>query len=384
MTIEGWQVNNFFTAFIIVMILAFQRRGTRVKTGRMFTYMLICTLVLVVADTFARIGENRGGSYIIMAFLGNLAMFLGDPLIVLFSVIYIDCWMDEKNRKQRKIFKVIFQIFASLNMALVLIDQIFTLKWFFYFERAAYYRGRFFIVRAVLLALFIFLVTIYLVIFRKNVLDDYRRTLYVLPVFALVGTIIQVFYNGLNASYSAGALACLILFVSFQSNDVNVDNLTGVLNRRGFDIRLDQLINSSTSGEGDFCAVMLNIENFREINDDFGHDEGDGAIMVFADMLVDAFGEDCKIGRIDGVKFCVLTNVTSEPEIKEGIRIVGNSMNTVRRKCGWDESVKVSSIYECYDPKLNMNAAEYRNHLDGLMTAKISEDQEKAATGESE
>ena len=57
----------------------------------------------------------------------------------------------------------------------------------------------------------------------------------------------------------------------------------------------------------------------------------DGAIMVFADMLVDAFGENCKIGRIDGVKFCVLTEETSEPEIKEGIRIVGNSLNVVRK-----------------------------------------------------
>ena len=370
MAIEGWQVNNFFTVFILVMILAFQRRGSRIKTGRMFSYVIICTLVLVVADTFARIGENRGGSYIIMAFLGNLVMFIADPLIVLFSVIYIDCWMDEKNRKSRKVFKVIFQIFASINMALVLIDQIFGFKWFFYFDRTAYCRGRFFIARAVVLAMFIFFITIYLVIFRKNVLDDYRRTLYVLPVFALIGTAIQVFHSGINTTYSAGTLACLILFVSFQSNDVNMDNLTGVLNRRGFDIRLQQLIESSAAGEGDFSAVMLNIENFKEINDNFGHEEGDGAIMVFADMLVDAFGEDCKIGRIDGVKFCVLTEQTSEPELKEGIRIVGNSLSIVRRKCGWDERVTVSSIYERYDPALNMNAAEYRNHLDGLMTAK--------------
>ena len=120
-------VNNFFTLFILVMILAFQKRGTRVKTGRMFTYIIICTMVLVVADTFSRIGENRGGSYIILAFLGNLAMYLADPLIVLFSVIYIDCWMDEKNKKQRKIFKIIFQIIASINIVLVVIDQIFGL-----------------------------------------------------------------------------------------------------------------------------------------------------------------------------------------------------------------------------------------------------------------
>ena len=90
MIIEGWQVNNFLTLFILVMILVFQKRGSRVKTSRMFTYVIITTIVLVVADTFARIGENRGGSYILMAFFGNLIMFLLDPLIILFSVIYIE------------------------------------------------------------------------------------------------------------------------------------------------------------------------------------------------------------------------------------------------------------------------------------------------------
>ncbi|MBQ7658737.1 MAG: GGDEF domain-containing protein [Butyrivibrio sp.] len=347
----------------------------------MFTYILICTLVLVVADTFARIGENRGGTYIIIAFLGNLAMFLADPLVVLFSVIYIDCWMDEKNKKQRKVFKVIFQFFAILNIVLVLADQIFGFKWFFYFDRADYNRGRFFMARAIVLALFIFLVTVYILVFRKNVLTDYRRTLYVMPVFALIGTIVQVFYSGLNATYAAGALACLIIFISFQSNDVNMDSLTGVLNRRGFDIRLEQLMSSSAEGEGNFSAVMFNIEHFKDINDAYGHEEGDGAIMVFSDMLVDAFGENCQVGRIDGVKFCVLTEKTSEPEIKEGIRIVKNSLNMVRKKCGWSDKIGVRYIYETFDPKLDVSAAEYRRHLDDLMQKK-KYGEEKTQQGE--
>ena len=381
MVIEGWQVSNFFTLLLIVIILLFHRRSTRVKTGRMYTYILICTLVLVVADTFARIGENRGGTYIIIAFLGNLAMFLADPLIVLFSVIYIDCWMDEKNKKQRKVMKVIFQCFAILNIVLVLADQIFGFKWFFYFDRAHYNRGQFFMVRAVVLALFIFLVTVYILVFRKNVLTDYRRTLYVLPVFALIGTIVQVFYSGLNATYAAGTLACLIIFISFQSNDVNMDNLTGVLNRRGFDIRLEQLMSSSAEGAGNFSAVMFNIEHFKDINDAYGHEEGDGAIMVFSDMLVDAFGENCQVGRIDGVKFCVLTEKTSEPEIKEGIRIVKNSLNMVRKKCGWSDKIGVRYIYETFDPKLDVSAAEYRRHLDDLMQKKKA-GEEKTQQGE--
>lgn len=381
MVIEGWQVNNFFTLFLIILMLLFHRRSTRVKTGRMFTYILICTLVLVVADTFARIGENRGGTYIIIAFLGNLAMFLADPLVVLFSVIYIDCWMDEKNKKQRKVFKVIFQFFAILNIVLVLADQIFGFKWFFYFDRADYNRGRFFMARAIVLALFIFLVTVYILVFRKNVLTDYRRTLYVMPVFALIGTIVQVFYSGLNATYAAGSLACLIIFISFQSNDVNMDNLTGVLNRRGFDIRLEQLMSSSAEGAGNFSAVMFNIEHFKDINDAYGHEEGDGAIMVFSDMLVDAFGENCQVGRIDGVKFCVLTEKTSEPEIKEGIRIVKNSLNMVRKKCGWSDKIGVRYIYETFDPKLDVSAAEYRRHLDDLMQKK-KYGEEKTQQGE--
>ena len=365
--IEGWQVSNFLTVFILVLLYIFSRRGSRVKTGRMFNNILLTALALTVADTLARIGENRGGSFILVAYLGDLVMFLLDPLVILFSVIYIDCWMDEKNKRPREIFKIVFQAFASLNIVLVLVDQIFKLRWFFYFERGNYFRGSIFIYRAVLLALFMLLIMVYLVIFRKNVLRDYRRTLYVLPMFALLGTIIQVFDIGMNTTYLAGTLACLVLFVSFQSNDVNIDNLTGLLNRRGFDIRLQELIKTSSSKDTGFGAVMLNIDNFGKINDSFGHEEGDGAIMVFADMLIDGFGEDALIGRIDGVKFCVLTKNTSEPKIKEGIRVVKKSLESVRRKCGWSEDVGVRCVYDMYDPTTNMNAAEYRKHLEELM-----------------
>ena len=113
MIIEGWQVNNFLTLFILVMILAFQSRGSRVKTSRMFTYIIITTIVLVVADTFARIGENRGGSYILMAFFGNLIMFLVDPLIILFSVIYIYII--------RAIYTIIKEIIQNLFYIIIII-----------------------------------------------------------------------------------------------------------------------------------------------------------------------------------------------------------------------------------------------------------------------
>ena len=282
--------------------------------------------------------------------------------------------MDEKNKKSRKIFKNVFQIFALLNIILVLADQIFGFKWFFYFERTDYFRGKFFIARAVVLMLFMLLVTVYLVLYRKNVLKDYRRTLYVLPVFAMLGSIFQVFYGGMNATYAAGALACLVLFISFQSNDVNMDNLTGVLNRRGFDIRLEQLMKNSVAGDRGFYAIMLAIDHFKEINDAFGHEEGDGAIMVFANMLMDAFGDECIVGRIDGVKFCVLTENTSEPDIKEGIRIVRNSLNTVRKKCEWSDKVGVSSVYELFDPASGVTAVEYRKHLEEIMYNKQQED----------
>jgi diguanylate cyclase (GGDEF)-like protein len=84
------------------------------------------------------------------------------------------------------------------------------------------------------------------------------------------------------------------------------DQLTGLLNRRGFSAAAQLAI--STQGRGAANAVlMLDADHFKDINDRFGHDFGDAALVRIANIIRDlSLGTPYIVGRRGGEEFIVL------------------------------------------------------------------------------
>ncbi len=295
--VEGWVTLNFFTSILLILLLIFQNKSSRLQKGRNYSAILKCTLVLLLSESIGRIGEQYPDKYLFLAQIGYLVIFLLDPVDILFAVYYMDCWMDEGNKKARTIFRTAFELFAVTNFALVAIAAIWQTKWFYYFENGIYYRGSMFYPRAYMLMIFICLLVVYAVVFRNNFESEYKQMVLFLPILSFVGSILQVFLAKLDTTYAGISLGCLILFFFYQSKDVNIDYLSGVLNRRGLDIKLQSMVKNAASSRKDFCAIMIDIDNFKDINDKLGHDAGDKTIKLIADTLVDIFGADYFIGR---------------------------------------------------------------------------------------
>ena len=82
------------------------------------------------------------------------------------------------------------------------------------------------------------------------------------------------------------------------------DALIDCLNRRGF---IEKAVNLKNSSEGKDAAVIFgDLDHLKEINDNFGHGEGDFAIKKIAQIIKDVVGEDRLIGRIGGDEFVVM------------------------------------------------------------------------------
>lgn len=89
-----------------------------------------------------------------------------------------------------------------------------------------------------------------------------------------------------------------------------VDALTGIFNRGGFMDRMDQYMNSCDSS---MTTVFIDIDDFKVINDVYGHMVGDKVLIDLADHLSKIFAEDSVVGRTGGDEFCVLiTGKTAE------------------------------------------------------------------------
>jgi diguanylate cyclase (GGDEF)-like protein len=98
------------------------------------------------------------------------------------------------------------------------------------------------------------------------------------------------------------------------------DDLTGVGNRR----RLDRdLAVETTSNETTVAVIMVDVDHFKRINDDHGHDAGDQALRGVADVLRREVRAGDVVYRYGGEEFCVLlaqTNSIEAAQVAERIR----------------------------------------------------------------
>ena len=86
------------------------------------------------------------------------------------------------------------------------------------------------------------------------------------------------------------------------STEANRDFLTGLLNRRGFDKGVQRLLGSRWIGEQRPALMIVDIDNFKQVNDNFGHATGDDVIFMVASTLT-RHGEADLVARTGGEEF---------------------------------------------------------------------------------
>lgn len=106
-----------------------------------------------------------------------------------------------------------------------------------------------------------------------------------------------------------------------------VDPLTGILNRRGFLGRVNELLLDEKTAGKPCSLLMIDIDHFKKINDSYGHIIGDKAIIAVSKVLRGSVGDAVVVGRVGGEEFAVLSHQTNAEEgIALGERLRQNIM----------------------------------------------------------
>jgi diguanylate cyclase (GGDEF)-like protein len=107
------------------------------------------------------------------------------------------------------------------------------------------------------------------------------------------------------------------------------DHMTGLANRRRFERQLEREVGRTMRFGHPFTLLMIDIDNFKSLNDSFGHDAGDDAIRSISKVLREGTRGIDLAARIGGEEFAVLLVETSQQggvEVAERLRIAIRSL----------------------------------------------------------
>jgi diguanylate cyclase (GGDEF)-like protein len=91
-----------------------------------------------------------------------------------------------------------------------------------------------------------------------------------------------------------------------------VDELTGLLNRRAFLQEAEKLQKLASRQQGSVCVAIIDVDRFKQVNDQHGHAAGDRVLKDVAQALRSSLRESDLLGRIGGEEFAVVLPFTNE------------------------------------------------------------------------
>ena len=132
-----------------------------------------------------------------------------------------------------------------------------------------------------------------------------------MPIF--LGNIIQMWIYGISILPVSFAIAFAGITISLQNECIYVDKLTGVYNR----YELDRILKSrSLRRSGKVAAMMLDLNGFKAINDNYSHEEGDIALVNFARILSRAIASDGIVIRFAGDEFIIILHRAKDIDLE--------------------------------------------------------------------
>lgn len=160
---------------------------------------------------------------------------------------------------------------------------------------------------------------------------------------------------GIAAAIVAIGLSIILSFIISSSVDKTVtsldkkartDQLTGILNKRSFEGMVDSVLKNN-DGSKYHALILVDVDNFKGINDNFGHAYGDKVLAGIGEMLRKTFRSDDLLGRIGGDEFCVLMNITAAENDSDRLDIInkkcGELCAAFRQNNAGDSNCKVSA-----------------------------------------
>ncbi|WP_295070847.1 GGDEF domain-containing protein [Ruminococcus sp.] len=252
-------------------------------------------------------------------------------LLTLAWCIFVILRIDQNNMKETITLRVIHYTVTIVD-CIITISSVFTGFYFYIDKNGIFQFADGYIVHIILTFVQLFGSGLYS--FRKSFANQQVKLKkeYRLPLFFIIIPSATAVLEGILPLTPIVAMGILLpihySFLEIQNSEIYSDALTGLNNRRRMEIFLQDMIHNATESNS-FRIHMIDVNDFKLVNDKFGHIVGDKTLQLVADAIhnvSDRLHGFC--ARYGGDEFVLIIN--DDTDIDEAIQ---NEVNVLRQKC---------------------------------------------------
>lgn len=203
--------------------------------------------------------------------------------------------------------------------------------------------------------------------YNKNSKSEIK-SLILFTLLPVVSAGIQNYNYGIILGQVGFTLSELLIYFNNQKKEANYDELTGVYNRRAFNKRANKIYYSNKL----MFLMLMDADDFKIINDKYGHLEGDKALIQIAYILNRAINNTHKnysLARYGGDEFVIVGNIQNKDEVAQLINQIEEEEKKYNKETNNKYNIKLSIGYALQNDN-HTSVEDLIKEADALMYAK--------------
>lgn len=356
-------INALCATILIVIFFANMRSCKGGAIGcHIFRLIIFSGIMMFIIDTIGRLDGASNISVPVANQIGNFLLFAFNPMVPILWLAYVVYQVYGKVKYLKKI-----ALYGAIYMFVHIVIVVINLFFGYYYTidvNNVYTRGAYYAV-SVLFSLAPLFVAFTLTITNRNQIDYRKYNAFVFfPLSPVIGTILSFFTYGYSIVLPSMMIAYVLVFNNIQNDSMRVDYLTGVFNRRHLEDYLRRKISENNPW---LAGIMLDIDNYKAINDVHGHLVGDRALIDFAHILQKSIRNNDIVARYGGDEFVIILEAKNEKILKDVYEnIIANIIEFNQREI-YPFKMTASMGKAIYVPEEKKTMEQFINQLDNLM-----------------
>lgn len=295
----------------ILLIVIYVKQELYTLKGRLFRYLVMATMLMLLLEMLSWAFDGRAGVWNMrLNWTFNTLFTMLSVLVASLWASYIDYMMfGDRKRLAEQAYIYFAPVFVTVMLAILnlFFPILFTID-----TNNVYAREPGIWTGAILIYLIYFYVVVLVYRNRKQLTTNFLYGVLLFLVLPLVASFIQLTNLGLLLIWPSTALAVVFSYLLFETTSGTIDYLTGVYTRSRAEDYLMSLINK----QKDYAVLMIDMDDFKELNDTYGHHAGDMALIEMAQILTRFVFKGDIVSRFGGDEFLIISEHINPEEIE--------------------------------------------------------------------